>query len=880
MPQLSVIYLFLSLILMGCGGGGDSSSGVQSDDLTGDSASFKSQALLGPVVEARVEIYAATDLSAGLLCNGMTVDSTDLDEAGLINIPNSCVNENGLYLLLVSGGWDIDADDDGVIDASPTEVRGRFHALITGRQLRAGSAKATALTEAAYQHVRYLLAAGASQAEILQALDYSATRLLKQDLNGDGIIDHQDLVIWHPRLDRDSFRPSLERLEELTNSIHVDSSTTFSSLRLHDAVSPNLNVIAGLSDADRLLINGSHLYVASSYGLHAVDISDVDGARLISSGSYTDLDRTTRMRMEGDRLYIEHNSLYTTDSGVETFDLSNPAAPEAVLDETYLPSDYLINRYTIAGDHAYVGMHQLHNPNDPANSYYEFRLDIIDISTPGSPRVASSIAFDSFISETVVEGDRLYVGTGLGPYLEDGRLTVFDISDVTAPRLINFVVLGSLEELSIVDDYAYAITRSENSGSALQVVSVFSLDRESGARLIGSLQTEHEIWQKKQLYMATADRGYMATPDGIAVIDFLDRTRPQVTNRITTNGATAGLALSGGTLFAAVDNYGVQSFDISNISTDPSPGIIDSIAIAGIFEFGPPQGSQIYAISSNDTDTSSGLFRIDLSDSQSPIISTSGTLPGVYRNLRLADNTLYVTDPFSGLTLFDISNPQSIDFHSTYIDEDAFYTSAFGIQGDVGVLGGVPDFLGPVPNWNLLSLDLSQAMDPLTLSRTSLPDQPDHIAMDGDLVFVSTYTELVIYRKQASGALSWLGALSFGTDSQPRKLIPREGYAYVIYGSGLLGILDISDPGQPREISVIETPGQVADITLSGDLLFIACNTAGLQVVDVTDPGAPGFVGNLPTQSPAEAVMVMNDRVYVATTENIVITQLPVIDVP
>jgi hypothetical protein len=50
--------------------------------------------------------------------------------------------------------------------------------LISTNQLRSGSAKATALTEAGFYHVRYLLAAGSRQGDILQALDFSARRLL------------------------------------------------------------------------------------------------------------------------------------------------------------------------------------------------------------------------------------------------------------------------------------------------------------------------------------------------------------------------------------------------------------------------------------------------------------------------------------------------------------------------------------------------------------------------------------------------------------------------------------------------------------------------------------------------------------------------------
>jgi hypothetical protein len=49
-------------------------------------------------VDATAEIYDATDLSAGLLCSAITADSADIDQAGLIDIPDSCVSADGLYL--------------------------------------------------------------------------------------------------------------------------------------------------------------------------------------------------------------------------------------------------------------------------------------------------------------------------------------------------------------------------------------------------------------------------------------------------------------------------------------------------------------------------------------------------------------------------------------------------------------------------------------------------------------------------------------------------------------------------------------------------------------------------------------------------------------
>ena len=138
--------------------------------------------------------------------------------------------------MLVSGGFDIDADDDGQLDETPAQFTGRFHTLLTGDQMVSGEAKATVLTEAAYQNVRYLLATKSSQENIAKTLDNSTQYLLKQDLNNDGSIDHLDLSVWHPRLDRESTKSSLEQLELLVQNL----STAQHAVKLFDAIVPPL----------------------------------------------------------------------------------------------------------------------------------------------------------------------------------------------------------------------------------------------------------------------------------------------------------------------------------------------------------------------------------------------------------------------------------------------------------------------------------------------------------------------------------------------------------------------------------------------------------------------------------------------------------------
>jgi hypothetical protein len=83
------------------------------------------------------------------------------------------------------------------------------------------------------------------------------------------------------------------------------------------------------------------------------------------------------------------------------------------------------------------------------------------------------------------------------------------------------------------------------------------------------------------------------------------------------------------------------------------------------------------------------------------------------------------------------------------------------------------------------------------------------------------------------------------------KPIPNPNFAFLSYGTGFLGMLDISNPGQPRKISTIETPGQVA----VKPFRVICC------------------------LSPAERVMGVDYRVNVATKDNIIVSRLQPIDV-
>ena len=160
------------------------------------------QALLGPLTGAEVDVYHYDDLKASIYST-TTSESTNLADAGLFDIPESILEEDALYVIKISGGNDIDADDDGIIDVFPTDNLGTLHLVATGSQLLADNFKANILTDITYHKIAYLLLAKYSRESILQELELYSRRLLKNDVDGDGDRNLDDLFQWDPVYDKD-----------------------------------------------------------------------------------------------------------------------------------------------------------------------------------------------------------------------------------------------------------------------------------------------------------------------------------------------------------------------------------------------------------------------------------------------------------------------------------------------------------------------------------------------------------------------------------------------------------------------------------------------------------------------------------------------------
>jgi hypothetical protein len=91
-------------------------------------------------------------------------------------------------------------------------------------------------------------------------------------------------------------------------------------------------------------------------------------------------------------------------------------------------------------------------------------------------------------------------------------------------------------------------------------------------------------------------------------------------------------------------------------------------------------------------------------------------------------------------------------------------------------------------------------------------------------------------------------------------------------------VVDISDPAFPVRVSTTDTPGETRDLTVQGDMAYVADWTGGLRIYDVSVPSSPSLVA-VDDSFDAWRVLVDGQSAYVLEVVPNVSTTLHVFDV-
>ena len=204
------------------GGAGDSVTNNPSNPSNTPSAPAKknAKAQLGVLSQAMVKIFELGTSPRKLIATEITTSGTTIEEIGNFNAHEKELKDDKFYLYEVHGGKDMDADDDGVVDSTPTLNDGIFRAVVKGSDVKSlgGKFKVTAISEIQYKKVEDHID---NIAVLREKLKDTPKAILKEDLNHDGKIDGKDILLYNPVQHEEKLEKVYQdKLDRIVEDIH------------------------------------------------------------------------------------------------------------------------------------------------------------------------------------------------------------------------------------------------------------------------------------------------------------------------------------------------------------------------------------------------------------------------------------------------------------------------------------------------------------------------------------------------------------------------------------------------------------------------------------------------------------------------------------
>jgi hypothetical protein len=501
-----------------------------------------------------------------------------------------------------------------------------------------------------------------------------------------------------------------------------------------------------------LELAGNILYVASSQGLSMVDITDPVSPGMLSSFPNPVSGTIRDVKVQGNYAYL---AIYG--AGIQVVDISNPLCP--VKGKLVPLAGYnTLWRVTIDGNYLYAALAT------------DKRMDILDITTPSSPRVVGSFAPEDAsstgFSSVAVRGDYAY----LVEYYNGVR--VVDIRNPASPAQVSAISGINANDIKVLGTYAYVSVR-------YQGFNVYDINASPGTMALAGQGTgfagyNEGICPTTQYTFVSGDSF------GFAVYKTLNPKSPGLMVQVPVLGGVDSLVARGNYLFVGAHNYGVWVVDISDRSNPKEVALIkndgrnqgidlsgNTLVFAGVWSGlnlvdvtnpASPQpkvldfGDNINTVLADGNFVYTGAGIVDISNPSSPVyVSKSPYFYG--RMTRFGTNYLLVaiSDYYSpkGIHIIDITDKKNPTVVATYGNGTAYY--------DVAVVGNTAVGLS---GYDVETIDLSQVSKPQFIARVSYA---------GSWVGYSLYSVgTTVYA--AGGPAQGIKVLDVSTPSQIRQV--------------------------------------------------------------------------------------------------------------
>jgi hypothetical protein len=560
--------------------------------------------------------------------------------------------------------------------------------------------------------------------------------------------------------------------------------------------------------------------------------------------------------------------LASAGSRLLVFDVRVSRRPQLVFESQALPAE--IESIVIAHPYAYVAAG-------------DAGLFILDVSIPSQPVLVGSLKTTGTAQDVAVNGSLVYVAVrtaGLRvidtsdvaepievgffdtpvfdilsvavafphAYVTAGPngLHVLDVSDATAPVEVAALALSGNAK-GITTSLPYAYIAAGKAGLRVVDISDPSHPHEVGSSAKRAPEDAHEVAVAGG-YAYVADRsvwtGENAYPGGLRTVDVSSPADPiSVGNlkgdvsAIDVAGMRAYLA-SYDTLLTSPYSLGSSnSLDIVSLENPAAPRALGTFAIpASVSGSLAASGSSLYL-------HDEGLSRIDLSEPGKPHIVWNLPLPGTaLPGLAISGHYAYVGAGTSGMHVVDLRDSGRPRRVATLNHEAQEVAVARNLALISKLYGG------------LSLVDISDASNPTVVSTITGNWSVSDMQAVGDYLYIANYaypdpSALLIYNIGDPANPLPVGSFNTGLNASPRHVEVSGQYAYLAVGtalSGVLAVIDVSNPEMPRYVSQLELDVYFYDMTRTGNHILLTLPSipgGGLRSIDVSDPRHPRIDG-------------------------------------
>jgi len=432
---------------------------------------------------------------------------------------------------------------------------------------------------------------------------------------------------------------------------------------------------------------------------------------------------------------------------------------------------------------------------------------LVALPSVADPDLASALAgrwgSRGSSNEFKLVGNTLYVADRNG-------LAVYDVSD--AARISQLTALGtdrSSIALSVPDD-VFLLT--EGDVQQLAVQSDRSIVRKSSMSVLGGSAV-------------AASSQWLAVADAMAV-NLWHRAGDnlEVAGRFPLHDLATDLLIQNDHLYAAIENEGVEIFDLSAGTLAPLTFISANARGLAL------DGSDLMIAGGVD-----GLIVVDVRDPSSPVVR-SRTGPGELNlvHVAAAGGRAYAGEPDGHVVVFDLTaagGPAEVALLSQPAQAIAADTSRLFVAGSRTDQWGIESFTGIA----VQAFDVSRGGQPLAAGQfLTEPGPLSGVATDGLFAYVADPPFFRVIR--------------IGNPDQPQEVasirvdglqdhVRMQGRRVVVYGRGDVDLIDVTDVQNPELLGVWPSFGGAPSAGAFGRTTVLEGNfRSGFHVLNSTDP--------------------------------------------